>query len=96
MAQFMVERYVPGATEDELEAARERLAAATNGLAADGVDVRYLGSTFVPEEESCFCRFEGGSADGVRQACEQAGVAFARIHETRDFPSDQGRKRCAS
>lgn len=96
MAQYMVERYVPGVTDAELATARKRLASAAEALAARGVDVRYLGSTFVPEEESCFCRFEGGSADGVRQACEQAGVAFARIHETRDLSSDQGRKQCAS
>ena len=96
MAQYMVERYVAGVTDAELQTARKRLESAAEALAARGVDVRYLGSTFVPEEESCFCRFECGSVDGVRQACEQAGVAFARIHETRDFSSDQGRKQCAS
>ena len=92
MAQFMVERYVPGVTEEALDSARERLASATRALASDGVDVRYLGSTFVPEEESCFCRFEGGSASDVRRVCESAGVPFARIHETRDFAPEQRRK----
>jgi len=29
-----------------------------DALAASGVALRYLGSSFVPEEESCFCRLE--------------------------------------
>ena len=96
MAQFMVERYVPGVTEEELDSTRERLASATRALASRGIELRYLGSTFVPEEESCFCRFEGGSVDDVRRACEAAGVPFARIHETRDFLPEQRRRECAS
>ena len=80
----MVERYLPGATSDQLYEASGRLAAAAEQLTALGVSVRYVDSTFVPEEESCFCRFESGSADDVRRACERAGVSFARIVETRD------------
>jgi uncharacterized protein DUF4242 len=81
----MVERYLPGITPAELDEATARLAAASAELSANGAEVRYLGSTFVPEEESCFCRFESADADDVRRACERAGVSFARILETRDF-----------
>ena len=83
--KFMVERYLPGITTGQLDASSARLTAAARELAADGVGVRYLGSTFVPEEESCFSRFEGADGDAVRIACERAGIAFARIVETRDF-----------
>jgi hypothetical protein len=31
-------------------------------------------------------RFEGANADDVRRACEEAGISFARIVETHDFP----------
>jgi hypothetical protein len=87
----MVERYLPGITSAELDEASARLAVASAELNADGADVRYLGSTFVPEEESCFCRFESADADDVRRACERAGVSFARILETRDFaPTKEG------
>ena len=87
MKEFLVERYLPGATDGQLDEAGGRLAAAAERLAAEGVDVRYIGSTFVPEEESCFCRFESTGPEEVERACEQAGVPFARIVETRDFPS---------
>lgn len=82
----MVERYLPGITLGQLDEASARLAAAAAALLARGVDVRYLGSTFVPEEESCFCSFEGADVDAVRRTCEQADVTFARIVETRDLP----------
>jgi hypothetical protein len=82
--KYMVERYIPGITSDELSEASDRLAAAAGRLAAEGLEIRYVGSTFVPEEESCFCRFESASAGGVRRAFEQAGVPFARIVEAHD------------
>jgi Protein of unknown function (DUF4242) len=84
--KYLVERYLPGVTDGQLGEAGERLAAAAAQLAAGGVEVRYVGSTFVPEEESCFCGFESTSVDGVERVCERAGVSFARIVETRDFP----------
>ena len=92
MNKYMVERYLPGATAGQLDEASARLAAAALELAAQGVEVRYIGSTFIPEEESCFCRFEGPAVANVRRACEQAGVPFARIFETHDFsPNKEGR-----
>jgi hypothetical protein len=42
-------------------------------------EVRYLGSTYLPSDESCLCRFEAETAEDVRDANEVAGVPFARI-----------------
>ncbi len=81
----MVERYLPGVTAREVDETGERLAAAARQLETHGVQVRYVGSTFVPDEESCFCTFAGASADDVRRACDLAGISFARIVETHDF-----------
>lgn len=88
--KFMVERYLPGVTTGQLDESSARLAAAARELAADGVGVRYLGSTFVPEEESCFSRFEGGDGAAVRDVCERAGIAFARIVETQEVSLKEG------
>jgi hypothetical protein len=76
---FVVERYLPDITAEELRASAERLGAATDGLAARGHEIRYLGSAFVPHEESCFCRFEAASAAIVERACRRARFPYARI-----------------
>lgn len=81
----MVERYLPGVTAEELAEAGKRLAAAARYLATEGIDVRYSGSTFLPEEESCFSTFDAASADDVRRACGLAGISYARVIETHDF-----------
>jgi hypothetical protein len=81
VSRFMVERYLPGAKPELLERDVRLLAAAADGT-------RYLGSTFVPEEEACFSWFEAKSAEAVRSACERAGIDAARIVETRDLPND--------
>jgi hypothetical protein len=83
--KYMVERYLPGVTAGQLDEASARLAAAAEELTMQGIAVRYTGSTFVPEEESCFCRFDGASVNYVRRVCEEAGIAFARIVETHDL-----------
>jgi hypothetical protein len=72
MPNYLVERYLPGQDRAWLETALARLARGRHG-------VRYLGSTYVPAEESCFCRFEAETVDDVRDANAVAGVPFARI-----------------
>jgi uncharacterized protein DUF4242 len=72
MPTYLVERYLPGRDRAWLEAALARLPRDRRGVA-------YLGSTYVPSDESCFCRFEAASAENVRDANEVAGVPFARI-----------------
>ena len=90
VTKYLVERYLPGMTADRLDAVSARLVAATRELAVHGVAVRYVGSTFVPKEESCFRRFEGTSADEVRLVCEQARVPYACILETHDLVPGAG------
>ena len=56
-----------------------RLAQAADELTGAGEPIRYLGSTFVPVEESCFSRFEGASERAVKRLLEVAEVPYARI-----------------
>jgi hypothetical protein len=86
MRKYMVERYLPGLTARDVEDASARLVDTTEALVAEGVRVRYAGSTYVPKEESCFCRFEAASRAAVERVCERAHVPFARIHAVRSFP----------
>jgi Protein of unknown function (DUF4242) len=72
MPTYLVERYLPGRNRAWLEAALARLHRQRKRAA-------HLGSTYVSEDDSCFCRFEAETADDVRDANEIAGVPFARI-----------------
>ena len=84
MPTYLVERYLPGRDRAWLEVALARLRGRRTKAA-------YLGSTYVAEDETCFCRFEAETADDVRDANEIAGVPFARIVEAHEIRSaDQG------
>ncbi len=85
--KFMVERYLPGMTAREVDEASARLAATAEKLAAEGIGVRYAGSTYLPKEQSCFCRFEASSREVVKDICDRAQLPFARIHAVRSFPA---------
>ena len=78
--RYLVERYLPGITRAELRATERGLADAVATVQAGGTPLVYLGSTFIPEEESSFARFQG-VLDGVERACRLAGLDFARIVE---------------
>ena len=79
MGTYMVERYLPGVGEEELDAAIGRLNAAVAQLQAQGIAVRYLGSTFAPEDQCCFCLFTGPSKAAVQEANQRAEFPYARI-----------------
>ena len=48
--------------------------------------MRYLGSTIVPDDEACFCQFEGASEAAVAEANKRAEVPFDRIVEAVAVP----------
>jgi Nickel responsive protein SCO4226-like len=74
MAHFLVERYLPGLSEEALRGDLARLAPATSGTA-----VRYICSTIVVEDESCLCHFEAPSAAAVAEVNQRANMPLDRI-----------------
>jgi hypothetical protein len=76
---YLVERYLPGVTRDDAASAAEKVEAAAEQMTAEGISVRYLGSTFIAADEMCFCEFEAPSQEVVEWANERANVPFARI-----------------
>ena len=76
---YVVERYVPGASCVELERTLVPLGPVTEQMRSEGTPVRWLGSTIVPQDEACFCQFDGPSEAAVAEANRRAHVAFDRI-----------------
>jgi len=88
MTKYLVERYLPGLTPDQLAAAAGSAKRATETMTQEGTPVQYLRSTFLPGEEKCFCLFEGPSAEVVRTANDRAQLPYERIVEAMHVASD--------
>jgi hypothetical protein len=80
---FMVERYLPGMTSEAVSAAAGRTEAVISALSDEGERARYLGCTFVPDEESVFCLFEASSAWIVEEINRRAVFRVDRVLEVR-------------
>lgn len=79
MPKYLVERYLPGFSTEQLKAAAAAAKKTTAEMTAEGTPVRYLRSTFITGEDKCFCLFEGPSADSVRQANVRAKLPMQRV-----------------
>jgi hypothetical protein len=77
----MVERYVAGITEEQVSDGVARLREATAQMTAEGVNLRYLGTTFVPSEGSVFSLFEGLSEQSIQEVNQRAGFPPHRLVE---------------
>ena len=85
MAVYMVERELPGVTMDQLATAQKAAIETGQQFTAEGKNVRYIRTTFVPNEAHCMCLFEADNADLVREVNEAAQIPFTRIVEALDL-----------
>jgi muconolactone delta-isomerase len=85
MAVYLVERDLPGITMEELAAAQKTAIQMGKELTAEGREVRYIRSTFVPGENKCMCLFEAPNRENVREANERGNIPFTRIVQAEDL-----------
>lgn len=79
MAEYLVELYLPRGDEATLADVADRARAASDRLASEGTDVRYLQTIFVPLDEICFHLYEAQGADVVGEASLRARIPYERI-----------------
>jgi hypothetical protein len=79
LANYLVETYVPGTHAQDARAAGRRVRAAARKVSRGGVCVRYVRTTLVPGDETCFHVFEAASHDAVAEVCRLAGIKSPRI-----------------
>jgi muconolactone delta-isomerase len=79
MAIYMVERDLPDIKMEDLAEAQKRAIQAGKELTAQGKQVKYIRSTFVPGESKCMCLFEAADSEYVKEANQRARVPFTRI-----------------
>jgi len=85
MAVYMVERDLPGVTMEQLGAAQKEAIEKSREFTAEGKDVRYIRSIFVPGEARCMCLFEAPNPDVVKEVNEAAKIPFTRVVEANDL-----------
>jgi len=88
MALYLVERHLPGITGDQLKAAAQSAKDTSSQMRAEGVQIRYLRSTFLPVEEKCFCLFDAPASNIVEQANQRANLPFERVHDAAHIASE--------
>jgi hypothetical protein len=81
---YLLECYMPGSSEADLDDLVERLSHVADALAQDGLLVRYLRSTYVPEDETCFHYVEAATASVAERFAQRAELSFDRILEARN------------
>ncbi len=79
MPIYLVDRCLPGIQAEQLVTKQRAVLRTIRQFLARGKPVRYLHSTFVPEEAHCFCLFQAGSAKAVQEVNEAADFPFTRI-----------------
>jgi len=87
MASFVVESY---ASEVAVDRQRERAQQAAVLSGSVGGGVRYIRTTYLPEDETVFHAFEADSSDALRKAIQEAALPFDRIVEAVEAGSGTG------
>jgi hypothetical protein len=78
---YLVERFVERITAETLDQLAERTRLALPRIAACGLEVAYLGSAAIPQDETCFCLYTGLSLEDAERLALEVGPAPDRIVE---------------
>jgi Nickel responsive protein SCO4226-like len=89
LARYTVELRRPHAGWQELQQATARARQATEHAGDEGVEVRFLRSIFVPEDDACFFLYEGASAQAVKAAATRARLGVVRVDEALRLDPDE-------
>jgi hypothetical protein len=87
MPVYMVERNLNGISMDALGAAQSKAIETAAAMRSSGSEIRYLRSTFVPENGQCMCLFQAGDAETVATLNTSAELPYQRISEVLDLPA---------
>ena len=79
MSVYMVERSLGGISMDALGGAQKAAIGKAEEMTAAGSPVRYLRSTFAPEDGRCMCLFEAGCEADVKRLNDEAGIPYDRV-----------------
>jgi hypothetical protein len=76
MKVFMVERSLKGISMEGLAGAQKAAIDTAEVMRGEGTNIRYIRSTFAPEDGRCLCLFEASTETEVRQLNDKAGIPY--------------------
>ena len=76
---YLVEMYVPRARAGDAHASGRRARAAAEEMSHGGVPIRFVRTTALPDDETCFHLVEAPSSAEVGALCRRAGLGHVRI-----------------
>lgn len=79
MSVFMVERDLRGISMENLAGAQKAAIGTAEEMRGNGTEIRYLRSTFAPEDGRCMCLFDAASETDVRRLNDIAGLPYTRV-----------------
>lgn len=85
MTIYMVERDLKGIAMEDLAGAQQAAIAKAAEMRDGGTDIRYIRSTFAPEDGRCMCLFEAGSVADVKRLNDDAGLPYHQVVEALDL-----------
>lgn len=85
MTVYMVERSLKGISMEDLGGAQKAAIAKAAEMTAAGTDVKYIRSTFAPEDGRCMCLFEADSDTDVKRLNDEAGIPYDTVVEALDL-----------
>lgn len=85
MPVFMVERSLAGISMDDLGHAQKAAISKAAEMTASGSEVRYIRTTFTPEDSRCMCLFEADSSEDVRRLNDDALLPYDRVVPAMDL-----------
>lgn len=85
MSVFMVERSLGDISMDDLGGAQKTAISKGEEMTAAGTPVRYIRTTFAPDDGRCMCLFEANSSDDVRRLNDEAGLPYDRVVPAMDL-----------
>ncbi|MDZ4801104.1 MAG: DUF4242 domain-containing protein [Bryobacteraceae bacterium] len=81
MSMFVVQRDLPVITPEMLTSAGLRARTCCAELTAEGKEVKWIRSFFLPETAQTHCYFEAADASLVEQANQRANIPFTKISQ---------------
>lgn len=85
MTVFMVERDLRGIAMEDLATAQKAAIGKAEQMRDGGTDIRYIRTTFAPEDGRCMCLFEAGSDADVKRLNDEAGLPYSRVVPAMDL-----------